>query len=187
MLHRFHINQEHKFTLDKPDVYAVHSSMANAWFMVKTENRRGFTVGDFGGGAASILDRQTGRSALRADDPPCKIAIVLMFLRSKRLPDHNQVRDPCWGSRCADTLPRPDALGIRANLRRSPRRLHAERLLRSLRPLALSRARDWLPQAFTGEMLGACVTRVLPLRSPCGTSGPRRRRPFCTQRCPTLT
>ena len=29
-------------------------------------------------------------------------AIVLMFLRSKRLPDHNQVRDPCWGSRCAD-------------------------------------------------------------------------------------
>ena len=30
-------------------------------------------------------------------------AIVLMFLRSKRLPDHNQVRDPCWGSRCADT------------------------------------------------------------------------------------
>ena len=30
-------------------------------------------------------------------------AIVLMFLRSKRLPDHNQVRDPCWGSRCADS------------------------------------------------------------------------------------
>ena len=31
-------------------------------------------------------------------------AIVLMFLRSKRLPDHNQVRDPCWGSRCADMM-----------------------------------------------------------------------------------
>ena len=38
------------------------------------------------------------------------VAMVLMFLRSKRLPDHNQVRDPCWGSRCADTLHRPDAL-----------------------------------------------------------------------------
>ena len=44
---------------------------------------------------------------------------------------------------------------------RSPRRLHAERLLRSPRPLALSRARDKLSQAFTGEVLGACVTRVL--------------------------
>ena len=43
-------------------------------------------------------------------------AIVVMFLRSKRLPDHNQVRDPCWGSRCADTPPRPGALGIQANL-----------------------------------------------------------------------
>ena len=30
-------------------------------------------------------------------------AIVLMSLRSKRLPDHNQMRDLCWGSRCADT------------------------------------------------------------------------------------
>ena len=45
-----------------------------------------------------------------------KVAIVQMFSRSKRLLDHNQVRDPCWASRCADTLPRPDALGIWANM-----------------------------------------------------------------------
>ena len=95
-------------------------------------------------------------------------AIVRMLLRSKRLPDHDQVRDPCWRSRCADTHPRPDALGIQANLpaqsAQAARRATLA-LLRSPRPLALSRARDQLPQAFTGEVLGA---HLVVLQAPVG-------------------